>query len=33
LILDWESARRRKHVLLWKRDQADGLAVIPGYSE
>jgi SAM-dependent methyltransferase len=33
LILDWESAQIRKHVLLWRRDQADKLAVIRGYSK
>jgi hypothetical protein len=33
LILDWQSAKRTKHVLLWKRDPADGLAIIRGYSE
>jgi SAM-dependent methyltransferase len=32
LILDWQSANKRKHVLLWKRDPADGLAIIRGYS-
>jgi hypothetical protein len=33
LILDWQSAKRRKHVLRWKRDPADGFAIIRGYSE
>jgi SAM-dependent methyltransferase len=33
LILDWQCARTRKHVLLWRRDSSDSLATIRGYTE
>jgi SAM-dependent methyltransferase len=33
ILLDWQSSKATKRVLLWRRDPTDRRSVIPGYSE